>query len=247
MLKVKNLISSEKPILDAVQLVRWKLESNSYNFKDLPKTAILSINRSFLTLGQRVLSKKLKGLSGHNYLLNANYIFCCEFGKGAPSITTLMEELRCFGVMNFIFLGYAGTIQTIDSKELCIVKSTFSTTGCSFLYSAEENIASNFNSWLLKLKEHLNLEETVCWSTDAPLRETPTLVNYFHNKGAKHIDMECAAVYAFATFHNLNALCLVAPADTIHNMQWTPPTNLPKINRQMKSVVQKILNFKHEN
>lgn len=247
MLLESDQISTEKSVLESIKIVQWKKQSKAYNFNELPKTAILSINSGLLTKTQRLFSKKLKGLSGHNYSIDKQYIYCCQFGIGAPSITTLMEELRHFGVENFIFLGYAGSLDTTNSDTIYIVENTFSTSGCTFLYGAKDTNAPNKNAWTTQMKKHLNLEKTICWSTDAPYRETPSLIHQFQKKGAKHIDMECSAVYAIANFYNLNALCLVATADSIYNLQWTPPKNMALIHKQMTTVIQKILKFNYDN
>ncbi|NRD24324.1 hypothetical protein HNV10_13780 [Winogradskyella litoriviva] len=223
----------EKSTLDILKLVHWKKQNNLYNFKVLPKTAILS-QTNILSKKDRVLLKRVKGITGKNYILSGSVLICTGFGNGAPAIVSLMEELRALGVTAFLFMGFAGRIQdTIKEGEICIVNKAYSTVGCTMFYSAEDSFIPNKNNWFANLNTKLNWKNAICWSTDAPFRETPSLITTYTKKGADLVDMECAAIYAFSQFYGLNALCVLVASDSLFNMNWLPPKNMDKLNKTM--------------
>lgn len=245
-LKENSTFYKEKSILDIIDIVAWKKSNKSYNFETLPKTAVLSLSRFLLSKKQRIFSKKLKGLFGKNYILNKDYVYCSEFGNGAPAIIGLMEELRAFGVENFIFIGLAGVLKETVGKKAFIVNTTFSTTGTTYLYSDKDCFQPKKEKWFEFFAKELNFKESVCWSTDAPFRETESLINYYREKNVMHVDMECASIYAFADFYNLNALCILVSADSILNLTWSAPKNKDQLSSVLKSTIKKIITIKHE-
>lgn len=231
----------ENSVLEAASIVQWKKKHHKYNFKTLPKTAIISLNKFVLDRKNRLFSKKTKGLIGQNFILNQNVIFCSEFGNGAPAIIGILEELRELGVENFIFVGLAGLIDEKEKEEVFLVNNSFSTSGSTSFYSLNDNFKSIDNLWFNNLKSNLNLPETTCWSTDAPFRETKSLMEYFNEKKATHVDMECAAIYAFSEFYNLNSLCIIITADDLSSYNWIPPKNIKVVNFQLKQIVKKLI------
>lgn len=245
-LKENSTFYKEKSILDIVDIVAWKKSKKSYNFETLPKTAVLSLSRFLLSRKQRIFSKKLKGLFGQNYVLDENYVYCSEFGNGAPAIIGIMEELRVFGVENFIFIGLAGVLNETVDKKAFIVNTTFSTTGITYLYSDKDCFQPKKEKWFEFFAKELNYKETICWSTDAPFRETESLVSFYQKKEVMHVDMECASIYAFAEFYKLNALCIVVSADSLLNLTWNPPKDKGEINLALKKTIKKIIDLNYE-
>ncbi|AXP79473.1 Purine nucleoside phosphorylase DeoD-type [Mariniflexile rhizosphaerae] len=245
-LKRNKAFYNEKSILDILDIVAWKKSNKSYNFETLPKTAILSLSRFLLSKKQRIFSKKLKGLFGQNYILDENYVYCSEFGNGAPAIIGLMEELRAFGVENFIFIGLAGLLKDEVEEKVFIVNNAFSTSGSAYLYSDKDSFQPKKEKWFEFFAKELNYKESICWSTDAPFRETESLVLFYQKNEVMHVDMECASIYAFAEFYKLNALCIVVSADSISNLTWNPPKNKSEINLVLKKAIEKIIAIKHE-
>lgn len=233
----------ENSVLKAASIVQWKKKNDKYNFKTLPKTAIISLNKFVLDRKKRFVSKKIKGLIGQNFLLNQNVIFCSEFGNGAPAVLGILEELRELGVENFIFVGLAGLIDERAKEGVFLVNNSFSTVGSTSFYSLKDKLEPKNNTWYTNLKSILNLPETTSWSTDAPFRETKSLLQYFIEKKATHVDMECAAIYAFAEFYNLNAMCIIITADDLSSYNWIPPKEIKTVNFQLKKIVKKLINI----
>lgn len=232
----------ELSVLQSSSIVLWKKNRNLYNFKHLPKTAIISVSKNSVQRNVRFFSKKIKGIVGCNYIISKNVIFCSEFGSGSPAIIGILEELRELGVENFIFAGPAGTIsKTVELYSTFIVDNSFSTAGCTSFYSNKDNFEPSNSLWFQNLHRQLDLPNTICWSTDAPFRETKSLINHFVEKMVTHVDMECAAIYAFAKFYNVNALCCIVSADDLSTGMWMPPQNAAQVNLNLKQLISKLI------
>lgn len=237
----------ETSVLKTSSIVLWKKSNHKYNFNVLPKTAILTLSKTALDKKTRFVSKKAKGLIGQNFILNQNAIFCSEFGNGSPAIIGLLEELRELGVENFIFVGLAGLIhKSVNAHEVFLVNNTFSTVGSTSFYAAKDNFEPANNAWFDNLKSNLNLPETICWSTDAPYRETNSLLSYFIEKKATHVDMECAAIYAFAAFYDLKAMCIIISADNMSNYNWNPPKDIKGMHLNLNQTIKKLIRITND-
>jgi purine-nucleoside phosphorylase len=251
-MKINTVINSEGflkeiSVLKISSLVSWKRSNAKYNFNVLPKTAILTLSRFAIARKTRFLSKKTKGLIGQNFILNRNAIFCSEFGNGSPAIIGFLEELHELGVENFLFVGLAGLIDdSANRNHTFLVNNSFSTVGVTSFYSAKDNFEPVNNVWFKNLKTTLNLPDTTCWSTDAPFRETQSLLSYFIQKKATHVDMECAAIYAFAEFYSLNALCIIITADDLSSYNWNSPKDIKATNLNLKQIIKKLIKINND-
>lgn len=233
----------QQSFVEAIEIMECKKKQNIYNFTTLPETAIL-INQNVMGKRDLVFKKKLKGLSGKAYILNNDYMLCTSFGNGAPAVVTLMEELRAFGLRHFIFAGFAGSLNwNYDEGEKYFVKDAISTTGCSFFYDPNQKIETTASLGQKRLVQKLLLKQATCWSTDAPYRETKYLLTHFKEQGATHVDMECAAIYAFTRFFALHALCIIIAADSFQT-SWRSPQDFGKLNKQLKSLLMQIISCK---
>lgn len=236
--ELNNNFYTEKSVLDILKLIQWKREAKKYNFETLPKTAFLTLEKGFIDRKTRFFSKKIKGISGFHYQVNNELLLCSGFGNGAPAIVGLLEELRGLGVENFIFIGFAGSLTTdFKENEVCIVTKSYSTTGSTILYSSNDYFEPKKSEWFSNLQSKLNYKEAVCWSTDAPYRETPSLISNYKEKGSTHVDMECAAVYAFADFYKINSMCILMTADSLSETSWKLPMSIKTLNKTLSNIV----------
>lgn len=237
----------ESSVLDVKDFVKWKKQNGAYNFETLPKIAILTLFSQKKTWLNQLKRTKLKGLHGHNYTVNnSNYMVCEGHRSGGAEVINLCEELRALGVEEFVFLGLAGSMDSkIQEGELFYVSEAWSGSGLSYYYQPEENIIPKRKDLIQKLNTKINgLNAPVIsvWSTDAPFRETKSLIDYYKSNGAQLVEMECASIYAFANFHQLNAACFVISSDQLLP-QWSPPKNITNIMLKGKSTIAKIINI----
>ena len=235
-----NLLS-EKSMLTAEMLVAWKRKRSVYNFNVLPEKAIIGIDKNIFSKHVHFFSKKLRGIRGVNYI-HKHFVFCSGFGSGAPAIITLLEELRALGVKEFIFVGLAGSLtDTVKSGDAFYVSKTVSGSGTTSYYHDEDNIKPYDDKYALKLATELHLKSAVCFSTDSPFRETPTLIKTIKEKGCEFIEMECAAIYAFTQYYKLQAACFLIAADELHSNNWHPPSAEINLSERQIALVNRII------
>lgn len=232
----------ESSLVQPEKLVEWKKQHKKYNFDSLPNTAIISVfplKKDSLTFFK---TKRVKGIKGKNFLINKQQLLLAtECGYGAPYIVNLCEELRVLGVSNFIFIGLAGAISSnIKEGELLYVNKVFSGVGSSYYYKNNEVFLYNNYGILEEIINQLKISPVTCWSTDAPFRETLSLKDDYVNQGAEIVEMETAAVYAFADFYKLSALCLMIISDVIEE-EWHPPVNYQKLRNKEQDVIATII------
>lgn len=223
----------EKAILSSKKLVHWKKKNAMYNFDTLPKTAIISAV-NFFSKKELFFLKKIKGFNGKAYLFNS--ILCIlNIGIGAPSVISLMEELRELGVNKFIFIGYGARINnTINAGKIFMVSEAYSLTGTSLFYQKE-----SFILYKTDLHDKINLEERKVLSVDAPFRETKRLLEKYQAKKVGLVDMETASILAFGKFYGISVCSILMSSDLLLP-EWKAPVNLRKNHKKIKKIIQKL-------
>lgn len=242
---IESLIGTEdKSVVDIDELVKWKKSKNVYNFDTLPETAILTIFSKKKKVFSFLSEKTVKGVKGENFLINdKRIVLCTACGYGAPYIINLCEELKALGVSKFIFIGLAGAFTaSFNEGEILYVEKAFSGVGASYYYDKEEVIFPRRSDWNKLLVEELNTKPVTCWSTDAPFRETLSLKKHYEDKGAEIVEMECAAVYAFSNYYQLNAACFVIVSDQLSDT-WRPPRDYESLVTKEKEIISQIINL----
>lgn len=237
----KTLDFLEEPsVLNASDLVAWKRERGVYNFKKLPKKAIISIKKNVFFKTTSKFTKKAKGISGHHYIYKSKVLLCSEFGSGASAMIMLLEELKALGVEQFIFIGSAGILHdSVEEGSAYIISKVFSSSGASFYYSKSEEIDYYDQALFEDIKKKCNLDSKIAWSTDCPFRETPSLLDYYKSKTCALVEMESAAVYAFSQYYKMPSVCILIGADSLTTLQWKVPNDMRLILKvQQKLVVQ---------
>ncbi|MEW7280218.1 hypothetical protein ABW636_16630 [Aquimarina sp. 2201CG1-2-11] len=234
---INLLKTKDDAILTMDALVRWKKSKNSYSFDSLPKTAIITVFNTKKAFFSTSKKKKIKGFKGQNFIVENKFVLCTGCGYGAPHVISLCEELKALGVSEFIFIGLAGMLdEQLNEGELFYLDKVFSGTGTSYYYDKQEMVIPHNLNWIHTLSKKMGISPICGWSTDAPFRETITLKNHYIKQGAKIVEMECAAIYAFANFYKLNAACYVITSDRLTN-DWQPPQNISKLIEKEQELI----------
>ncbi len=229
-----------KSVLTVKKLVDWKKKNGFYNFKQIPKTVILSPTNS-VKKRELFFKKKIKGLTGKAYIIN-NILYVTNFGVGAPSVIVLLEELVALGVEKFIFIGLCGRLNNlINESDAFLCKEAFSLNGSSYFYT-NENMILYESEISKKISKKLNLAEKRIVSVDVPFRETVDLIDIYKKKGAELIDMETASVLAFSKVKNIDACCVLIASDYIEN-DWFPPKKIKNTYRKLNFITKKIISI----
>lgn len=230
----------EHSVLQAEMMVAWKRKRGAYNFSTLPSIAIITVDYSAVKDLISFSTKKLKGLKGRHFI-KKGILFCAGFDNGAGGIINLLEELRALGVQQFIFIGLAGILSpNMEEGNVYAIEQAISGIGSSAYYSAQDVVSAFDMDFYKQIQVKLDVQNATCFSIDTPFRETRSLLNEVLQKGAQLIEMECAAVYAFATFYQLRSICLLIGADNLTE-DWSAPKNWQHLLLQQKHLINQLI------
>jgi uridine phosphorylase len=140
---------------------------------------------------------------------------------GAPFAVLIAEELFASGCRLLISLTSAGQIGAIGTPPyFVIIDRALRDEGTSYHYASAAEYA-DANPELVSLAREAtdgtNLKVIVgsSWTTDAPFRETAEAIEVAKSKGILAVEMEAAALYAFARASRVAVLCLAHVTNTM--------------------------------
>ena len=135
---------------------------------------------------------------------------------GAPFAVQVAEQMVASGARGIISLTSAGRIadNLPDGAHFMLINRALRDEGTSYHYlPAEEPFVAASADLLEPAARALRDAGIVAhtgpsWTTDAPYRETETAINHARAMGARVVEMEAAALYAFARARGASVLCL---------------------------------------
>lgn len=152
-----------------------------------------------------------------------------EFGivgnvVGASFAVLVAEELFVSGCKVLISMTSAGQIVNIGQPPYFIlIEKSLRDEGTSYHYLSPANY-SEINRTLLECLKR-GFERTssriifgTTWTTDAPFRETETAIAYCHSENILGVEMEAAALYAFAKARAKNVICFAQITNQMGNI-----------------------------
>ncbi|MDD9304638.1 MAG: nucleoside phosphorylase [Desulfobacter sp.] len=152
---------------------------------------------------------------------------------GAPYGVMLMESMIAKGTKNILILGWCGAISKhLVPGDLVVPDRALVDEGTSRHYmdlKGDPAEVSSDPSLSDALCSHLadagkNVHRLPVWSTDAIYRETRGKVDWFKNKGAHAVDMECSALFSAASYRKVRAAALLVVSDSLvsETGDWDP-------------------------
>ena len=133
---------------------------------------------------------------------------------GAPWAVLTLEELIRRGAEDLIFFGLAGGLAAgLRPGDILCPESGLTTEGTSVHYPAP--LAPDPDLRRLLLAQGEPLAGGPVWSTDAPCRETASLVTALKAAGAAAVDMETTALWAAARFRGRRLAALLVIDDLL--------------------------------
>lgn len=142
-----------------------------------------------------------------------------EFGiigcaVGAAFAVLIAEELFASGCRFLISVTSSGQIRAIQQPPyFVIIDRALRDEGTSYHYLPPSDY-SEANSYLVKLGQKalstagLPIHIGASWTTDAPFRETQEAIEAAKKMGILAVEMEAAALYAFARARERSVLCI---------------------------------------
>lgn len=144
---------------------------------------------------------------------------------GAPFAVLIAEELFACGCRHLINVTSAGQIVAASTPPyFVVIDRALRDEGTSYHYAAASEFAEADPRLIAKVTTALNsvgLSVLVgsSWTTDAPFRETAEAIEAAKAKGILAVEMEAAALYAFARVRNASVLCLAHVTNTMGQAQ----------------------------
>lgn len=140
---------------------------------------------------------------------------------GAPFAVLVAEQLFASGCRLLLSVTSAGQItESAAPPYFVIIDRALRDEGTSYHYAAPAEYAAAdprlvaIAARALEGKaQHVLTGAT--WTTDAPFRETADAIDLAKSKGALAVEMEAAALYAFATSAKNHVLCLAHVTNTM--------------------------------
>jgi uridine phosphorylase len=133
---------------------------------------------------------------------------------GAPFAVLVAEQLFASGCRVLISVTSAGQITaSTPPPYFVIIDRALRDEGTSYHYAAPAEYAEA-DPRLVKMASHglggtaQHVVVGATWTTDAPFRETVEAIELAKSKGVLAVEMEAAALYAFAASAKVRVLCL---------------------------------------
>jgi uridine phosphorylase len=132
---------------------------------------------------------------------------------GAPFAVLVAEELFASGCQLLISMTSAGQLLPLRAPPYFIlIDRARRDEGTSYHYVAPEEFSSPSHSLLSTMRDtfqdiRIPVIEGATWTTDAPFRETTETIETMKKKGLLAVEMEAAALYAFARARGKSVLC----------------------------------------
>jgi uridine phosphorylase len=132
---------------------------------------------------------------------------------GAPFAVLLAEQLFASGCQLLISMTSAGQLaQLLPPPYFVLIEKALRDEGTSYHYLAPSEFSNAPSDLLTLMKDAFDnisqrIERGATWTTDAPFRETEEAIEAMRSRGLLAVEMEAAALYAFAAARSKSVLC----------------------------------------
>jgi uridine phosphorylase len=155
------------------------------------------------------------------FLLGQTEVGIVGRAVGASFAVLLAEELFASGCRLLVSLTSAGQVLPAGSPPyFVVIDRALRDEGTSYHYAPPSEFADADPELVTTAAEalaRLSVRSVVgpSWTTDAPFRETAEAIDNARAKGILAVEMEAAALYAFARVANVRVLCLAHVTNTM--------------------------------
>lgn len=147
-------------------------------------------------------------------------------GVGAPLAAGLLEEAIAFGCRKFIVCGGCGVLdKELTVGRLILVESAVRDEGVSYHYVEPgceiESQSQALDALRSTLTAHgIPFVTGKTWTTDAPYRETQSMIDARRAEGCLTVEMEAASLMAVAQFRNVLLGQILYAGDDLSGDAW---------------------------
>ncbi len=140
---------------------------------------------------------------------------------GAPYAVLLAEQLFASGCRLLVSITSSGQLKALaEPPYYVLVEKALRDEGTSYHYLPPADFAHADPALLDAAEAALSSAPVTVhrgdtWTTDAPFRETAEVIAHGKARGLAAIEMECAALYAFATAKDRPVLCFAHVTNTM--------------------------------
>lgn len=152
----------------------------------------------------------------------------CKAQLGAPASVGLFEDIVAFGAKRILLLGNCGVLdKSIEDCGIIIPTKAIRDEGTSYHYAPASDYIDVNKKYRDEFKEVLDAfgypyVEGTTWTTDAFYRETQKKIEARKEMGAICVEMECAAMQAFADFREIEFFQFFYAGDSLDHSSWDP-------------------------
>jgi uridine phosphorylase len=237
--EVRQMGAGDELLLTARRLLAWR---GGGRLPRLPEAAILTHQTTlFRRLAPRFGRRGGSGIAAETYAMRGTrgqVVVVGGLGVGAPATAIAVEELAVAGVRRLIGVDIAGSLDAgVGSGDAVLVEAALALDGTSPHYAADDLVRPR-TALADALAGELRAASVpfaagVVWSTDAPYRETPSLIEAQRGRGAVLVDMETAALFAVAAAVGIEAAAVLVAADELFD-GWRPPADPARIQSRLR-------------
>ncbi len=150
------------------------------------------------------------------------------FGVGAPAVVLVLEALIVQGIRRFLSIGTAGSLQRdLTIGDIVVCDRAIRDEGTSHHYLPPKKYAHASPAMTARLVDALQATDTphhvgTSWTIDAPYRETIAEVQHYQSEGVLTVEMEAAALFAVASYRDVEMGSLLTISDSLADLKWDP-------------------------
>jgi uridine phosphorylase len=161
----------------------------------------------------------------HTFALAGQSVGIVGCAVGAPFAVLIAEELFASGCRLLLSITSAGQISPLRKPPyFVIIDRALRDEGTSYHYAQPAEYADADPDIVARAREAvarkgLDVAVGPSWTTDAPFRETAAAIESARSQGVLAVEMEAAALYAFARAAGMPVLCLAAVTNTMGQIE----------------------------
>src|SRR5882757_2100451 len=210
----------EPSVFDPKALLREARRQKYLTVQDVPAVCILDpdgdVVRHLKATGKahQIASWPCYHTELHSFELAGDTVGIIGYAVGAPFAVLVAEELFACGCRFLLNLTSAGQIDAVAAPPyFVVIDRALRDEGTSYHYVAPSEFAEA-DPRLVTIameavaREGLRVFAGASWTTDAPFRETTEAIESARAVGVLAVEMEAAALYAFAQARDASVLCL---------------------------------------